>query len=62
MRRWLGLVWMVGASRGCGPSMSARAWPEADALFHRDARWLGGDAAYSVADETLYYPRFVRVE
>jgi hypothetical protein len=25
-----------------------RAWPEADALFHREPRWLGGDAAYSV--------------
>ena len=25
------------------------AWPEADALFHRDPRWLGGDAAYSIA-------------
>src|SRR5690606_24624691 len=33
---------------GCGPDVSARAWPEADVLFHRDARWLGGDAAYSV--------------
>lgn len=31
---------------------SARAagvsWPEADALFHQDPRWLGADAAYSV--------------
>lgn len=24
------------------------AWPEADALFHSDPRWLGGDAAYTV--------------
>jgi hypothetical protein len=24
------------------------SWPEADALFHRDPRWLGGDAAFSV--------------
>lgn len=47
--RWLGLAWVVGSSAGCGPSMSAQAWPEADVLFHRDARWLGGDAAYSVA-------------
>ena len=23
-------------------------WPEADALFHQDPRWLGGDAAFSV--------------
>jgi hypothetical protein len=27
----------------------ARAWPEADALFRRDPRWLGGDAAVSIA-------------
>lgn len=28
---------------------TGRAWPEADALFHRgDPRWLGADAAYSV--------------
>lgn len=24
------------------------AWPEADALFHRDPAWLGGDDAYSL--------------
>jgi hypothetical protein len=23
-------------------------WPEADSLFHLDARWLGGDGAYSI--------------
>ncbi len=23
-------------------------WPAADALFHRDAHWLGGDAVYSI--------------
>ncbi len=27
---------------------SAEPWPEADALFHRDPRWLGSDCAYSV--------------
>src|ERR1044071_9400277 len=27
---------------------SARPWPEAGALFHRDASWAGGDSAYSV--------------
>ncbi len=33
-----------------GPvSGTGRAWPEADALFHRgDPRWLGADAAHSV--------------
>ena len=28
---------------------SAAPWPEADALFRRDPRWLGGDAAVSMA-------------
>ena len=28
---------------------AAAAWPQADALFRSDERWLGGDAAYSVA-------------
>jgi hypothetical protein len=27
---------------------SGTAWPEADALFHREPRWLGADAAFSV--------------
>lgn len=44
--RWLVVACLAG---GCGPSGSAQAWPQADALFRRDARWLGGDAAYSVA-------------
>lgn len=47
---------LVG-SVACGESVEvgiadvklvAEAWPEADALFHRDPRWLGGDDAYSV--------------
>lgn len=29
-------------------SVTATAWPEADALFHRDPSWLGGDDAYSL--------------
>jgi hypothetical protein len=29
--------------------IEARAWPEADALFRQDPRWLGGDAAVSIA-------------
>ncbi len=46
------------ATSTVGPSRTERAqrakpitaapWPEADALFRRDARWLGGDAAISV--------------
>jgi hypothetical protein len=30
------------------PDLEARAWPEADRLFHSDPAWLGGDAAVSV--------------
>jgi hypothetical protein len=44
----------VGAD---APNVSATQWPEADALFHKDPRWLGGDAAYSIplgADRTLW--------
>jgi hypothetical protein len=37
---------------GCGdpPSLTAKAtpWAEADDLFKKDPRWLGGDGAYSV--------------
>jgi hypothetical protein len=29
--------------------IEAQAWPEADALFRGDPRWLGGDAAVSIA-------------
>ena len=37
--------------------MRGEAWPEADALFHSDPRWLGSDDAYSVplgGDRTLW--------
>lgn len=30
------------------PRFEAEPWPAADALFHRDPRWRGADAAYSV--------------
>jgi Domain of unknown function (DUF4185) len=30
------------------PQIIATPWPEADALFHQDSRWLGADDAYSV--------------
>ncbi len=29
-------------------NFEATAWPEADRLFRRDPRWLGGDVAYSI--------------
>jgi hypothetical protein len=54
------LLFVVAAcepAASTGPAATATAWPEADALFHQDPRWLGADAAYSVqvsADETLW--------
>lgn len=30
------------------PAVHATLWPEADAIFHRDTRWIGGDGAYSI--------------
>ncbi len=46
----------VGGARPAGagpepiepPCFAGSAWPEADALFHRDRHWVGGDDAYSV--------------
>src|SRR5258708_19370285 len=48
---------MVSLGTGCGgvaagppaPATTAARWPEADAIFHRDPRWLGADAAFTVA-------------
>jgi hypothetical protein len=34
---------------GAAPKVDAAPWPEADALFHSDSSWIGGDRAYSVA-------------
>ena len=48
---------LVLAAAGCGATKprvaqaivaKATQWPKADALFHRDPRWLGSDAAFSV--------------
>jgi hypothetical protein len=42
----------VRANRSGGPRFSqfihAQPWPQADALFHSNPKWLGGDDAYSV--------------
>jgi len=38
----------AGASSNPAIAVKARQWPRADALFHRDPRWLGSDADYSV--------------
>lgn len=48
---WLGLVVAADAIRAAendAPNIVGEAWPEADALFHRDGAWLGGDDAYSL--------------
>ncbi len=44
---------LAGVLAGCrctasDPIATAQAWPEADALFHQDPRWLGADAAFTV--------------
>jgi hypothetical protein len=38
----------VAACSGPAPGVTASSWPEADALFRADPRWLGGDGAYTV--------------
>ncbi len=53
MSRRLGTLLALLAMACDGPSVppppdDAVLWPEADALFHQDPRWLGGDAAFSV--------------
>ncbi|WP_224249813.1 DUF4185 domain-containing protein [Hyalangium gracile] len=54
---------MLGLPAGCGGdpaseiSGSGASYPEADGLFHQDARWLGADGAYSIdlgAERTLW--------
>lgn len=48
------LSWLMGSSLMAAPTqpqavmIKATPWPEADALFRKDARWLGGDDAYSI--------------
>jgi Domain of unknown function (DUF4185) len=47
----IGLTCFGAFALACGtgaPSASATLWPRADALFHSDSRWIGGDGAYSV--------------
>src|SRR5215510_14128408 len=48
-------LFVAGLLAGCCPAeqasdMSAygERWNEADALFHQEPRWLGGDAAYTI--------------
>jgi hypothetical protein len=37
-----------GRSHSSDGLLSAAVWPEADALFHSDPLWLGGDGVYSI--------------
>ena len=52
------LVSVIANCCPCGDyETSAQRDEEADALFHQDPRWLGGDAAYSIDlgdDRTLW--------
>jgi hypothetical protein len=41
-------VLIASACKGNEAPVAAATWPEADALFHADPRWLGADGAYSV--------------
>lgn len=57
MRAWLCLLPLLACCKGTAPPVTAESWPEADALFHSDPRWLGADGAYSVdlgGDRTLW--------
>lgn len=48
---------VAGCATPAPAPLTALAWPEADALFRRDPRWLGADAALSVDlrnDTTLW--------
>jgi hypothetical protein len=47
----------LAACKGEAPPVMATNWPEADALFHSDPRFLGADGAYTVDlgnDRTLW--------
>jgi hypothetical protein len=49
---------LVGCGASPRPATSASQWDAADAIFHSDPRWLGGDAAYSVdlgGDRTAWF-------
>lgn len=37
-----------GGDKSRSVTVSGERWPEADALFHQEPRWLGSDGAYSV--------------
>ncbi|MFI5301757.1 MAG: DUF4185 domain-containing protein [Polyangiales bacterium] len=59
MRRSLSIAWLLclGCSGRAAPLPTATTWPEADALFRSDPRWMGADGAYSIdlgGDRTLW--------
>lgn len=48
---------MLASCAGTNPSATGAQWPEADAIFHADPRWLGADGAYSIdlgGDRTVW--------
>ncbi len=57
MRSWIVIPILIVSCKGDAPAVAASNWPDADALFHADPRWLGADGAYSVdlgGDRTLW--------
>ncbi len=49
-RGWLALFFALSCWPACTdgkPVRDVQPWPELDALFRNDARWVGGDGAYS---------------
>ncbi|MEZ5987650.1 MAG: DUF4185 domain-containing protein [Planctomycetota bacterium] len=44
----LALLAACSSHEGAGGAPRARAWTEAEGLFHRDPRWLGGDGALTI--------------
>jgi hypothetical protein len=47
--RLCALAVVAGCAQSSAIEGHGEAWPDADALFHRDPRWLGADAAYSIS-------------
>lgn len=45
-----GIAWLQAGPTESPPQvrLTAEPWPQADALFHQDPHWLGGDDAYSI--------------
>jgi hypothetical protein len=45
---WIACAGCGGGSSSPQAPLRAASWPEAEALFHQEPRWLGGDGVYSI--------------